>query len=115
MILNRFGVPFRRAKKLASVIVCASADGHPPWKPLMPKDVPDWIKDPDVMGNMIGEWIELVEAKDDVTTEKAMQRIAKGGGFNMSQGPKGGDWYIVLPLVTGINALFDPSDAANQR
>lgn len=115
MLLNRYGIPFRKIKKLASVIVCVSTDGHPPWQPVEPANVPEWIKDADTLGNMLREWIDLSESVDEVTTELIMQRIVREGGFKMAQGPKSTDWYIVLPLTTGIDSLFEPKDIEDQR
>lgn len=37
----------------ASAIVYVSPDGHGKWTPLMSDDVPDWVKDPDVMARML--------------------------------------------------------------
>ena len=43
-----------KARKIAKskAIVMVSDDAHH-WRMLMPEEVPDWLKDPDVMGDMM--------------------------------------------------------------
>jgi hypothetical protein len=36
------------------IVVQSSVDGEEPWLNLMPEDVPEWVKDPEVMGGMMG-------------------------------------------------------------
>ncbi len=38
---------------LAMLIIYASPDGNTGWIPVLPADVPDWVKDPDILGKMI--------------------------------------------------------------
>lgn len=38
---------------LAMLIIYASPDGNTGWTPVLPADVPDWVKDPDILANMI--------------------------------------------------------------
>ena len=41
------------AANLAMLIIYASPDGNAGWTPVLPADVPDWVKDPDTLGKMI--------------------------------------------------------------
>lgn len=35
------------------LIIFKSDNGRDGWKPVLPADVPEWVKDPDVIGNMV--------------------------------------------------------------
>lgn len=37
--------------KLANIVVYQAADGK--WTPILPADTPEWVKEPEVMGDMI--------------------------------------------------------------
>lgn len=44
---------FPGAKLLAKLVVEVSITGDPPWHPVKSEEVPDWLKDPDVMGYLV--------------------------------------------------------------
>ena len=39
--------------KLARLVVLESESGEAPWHPVPPTDVPEWVKDPEVVGSLI--------------------------------------------------------------
>lgn len=58
-------------QKTANFIIYRSKDGRGDWSPVLPQDVPAWVKDPDVMGEM-----------------------ARGqAACKCDEGPTGSDWF----------------------
>lgn len=58
MILDSQGKPIQR-QMTAQAVIFVSDDGEV-WEPLKPYNVPDWLKDNDVMGYMLnGEVVSL--------------------------------------------------------
>lgn len=58
-------------QKQAHFIVYRSPHGRGDWTPVLPQDVPEWVKDPDVMGEM-----------------------ARGNAAcKNDEGPTGSDWF----------------------
>jgi hypothetical protein len=37
----------------AMLVILMSADGEEPWYPVLPEKVPEWLKHPDVMANLV--------------------------------------------------------------
>ena len=37
----------------ARLVILRSANGEDDWTPVKPEDVPDWLRDPDVMGRLV--------------------------------------------------------------
>ena len=43
----------RENMKETELIIFESPNGRDQWKPLLPKDVPEWVKDPEIISRMI--------------------------------------------------------------
>jgi len=41
----------------ARLVILRSANGEDDWTPVKPEDVPDWLRDPDVMGRLVAGYI----------------------------------------------------------
>ena len=71
MLVDHRGRPLTR-KKQAMLVIMVSDDEKGPFKPVRPEDVPDWVKDPDVLGRMVngemcrneGPWFLAVRANE---------------------------------------------------
>jgi hypothetical protein len=56
-------MPLHPRTKAATIVVYECV-GPEEWKPLKPAEVPDWLKEPEVMGEMVKGWIlEGVDGK----------------------------------------------------
>lgn len=53
MLVDRHGRALRRKKSMANLVIYRSLTGEAPWTPLMRDEVPDKIKEPDVLGNLL--------------------------------------------------------------
>jgi len=49
-----------------TMVVYASPDGSTGWRPLIPEAVPEWVKEPDVMGNLANGRIAYLQGGNDV-------------------------------------------------
>lgn len=49
-----------------TMIVYASPDGITGWRPLIPEAVPEWVKQPDVMGNLAAGKIAFLQGDSQI-------------------------------------------------
>lgn len=43
-----------QAPNVGTLVIFQSSTGMDSWSPVLPKDVPDWVKDPDNVARMVG-------------------------------------------------------------
>lgn len=53
MLVDAQGRPLRRKKQMATLVIYRSETGEAPWTPVMSAEVPEEIKEPEVIGRMV--------------------------------------------------------------
>lgn len=78
MLVDRYGRALRRKKQMANLVIYRSLTGEAPWTPVMREEVPDKVKEPDVIGNLLnGEMCKVDGDKHWYRAEKvAAERVS---------------------------------------
>lgn len=53
MILDAKGKTINKKMKMGQLIIFISRDGGETWQPMMPSEVPQWVRHPDILGEMM--------------------------------------------------------------